>query len=230
MGEKDYLYKNSLWQEGTRVPLIVRAPGVGKAKGVSPQPVSLVDIYPTLVDLCGLSKETRKNKKGHPLDGHSLKPLLENPGRGEWSGPDSALTALYVWRTKYDPSKENYTLRAKNWRYIRYENGKEELFFTKEDPHEWTNLAGDSAHTETLDAFRQELKSRIPAAGSGLPPQPLFKPKSSASNKTGPKQAAEAWKNKYFAKHPAADANKDGKLSWPEYKAYRAKFDPPLKK
>ena len=76
MGEKDYLYKNSLWQESTRVPLIVRASGVGKAEGVSTQPVSLIDIYPTLIDLCGLSDETMKNEKGHALDGHSLKPLL----------------------------------------------------------------------------------------------------------------------------------------------------------
>ena len=55
MGEKNYLYKNSLWQESTRVPLIIRAPGVGQAGGVSMQPVSLIDIYPTLVDLCGLT-------------------------------------------------------------------------------------------------------------------------------------------------------------------------------
>ncbi|HBU58928.1 MAG TPA: hypothetical protein DEB48_03700 [Verrucomicrobiales bacterium] len=227
MGQKNYLYKNSLWQESTRVPLIIRAPGVARVKGVSAQPVSLIDIYPTLVDLCALSKETRKNKKGHPLDGYSLKSLLVSPEKGKWSGPSSALTALYVWRMKYDPSKENYALRAKDWRYIRYANGKEELYYTKSDPHEWTNLVDNSAYARELNMFRQELKSRIPVAGSGLPPQPPFKPKSTAANKTDPKQSAEAWKTKYFTKHPAADTNKDGKLSWPEYKAYRAKFDPP---
>ena len=224
MGEKDYLYKNSLWQESTRVPLIVRDPRVGKSDSVSSQPVSLIDIYPTLVDLCGLTGETKKNNKGHSLDGHSLKPLLEDPERGNWSGPDSALTALYIWRMKYDPSQESYSLRRKDWRYIRYGNGKEELYYTKDDPHEWTNLAGDFRHAETLDAFRQELKSRIPATGSDLPPQPPFTPKSSASNKTNPKQDAEAWKNKYFEQHPGADANKDGTLSWPELKTYRAKI------
>ena len=41
-----------------------------------------------------------------------------------------------------------------------------------------------------------------------------------------PKLSGEAWKDKYFAKHPKADANQDGKLTWPEYKAYRAKYDP----
>ena len=226
MGEKNYLYKNSLWQESTRVPLIVRAPGACKAAGVSTQPVSLIDIYPTLIDLCGLSSNTTKNEKGHSLDGHSLKPLLENPESGEWSGPQSALTALYKWRMKYDPSQESYSLRAKDWRYIRYENGKEELYSTPDDPHEWTNLAGDVAYTKTLTGFRNELSARVPAAGSELPSQPAFQPKPPAVKKSD----GEAWKDKYFDRHPAADTNKDGNLSWPEYKAYRAKFDPEPKK
>ena len=61
MGEKDYLYKNSLWQESTRIPLVIRAPGVAQPGTVSEHPVSLIDIYPTLVDLCGLTGETMKN-------------------------------------------------------------------------------------------------------------------------------------------------------------------------
>ena len=230
MGEKNYLYKNSLWQESTRVPLIIRAPGIAKVESVSTQPVSLIDIYPTLIDLCSLDSETVKNEKGHPLDGHSLKPLLENPQSGNWSGPDAALTALYKWRMKYDPSQESYSLRAKDWRYIRYENGQEELYRTKEDPHEWTNLAGDSAHARTLTSFRKALRSRVPAPGSVIPRQPVFQPKKPTAKKQDSKQDAEAWKDKYFSKHPAADANKDGKLSWQEYKTYREKHDPPPKK
>lgn len=225
MGEKNYLYKNSLWQESTRVPLVVRAPGVAQVGGRCDQPVSLIDIYPTLIDLCGLPGNTRKNQKGHELDGHSVKPLLKDPQNGKWAGPDSALTALYKWRTKYDPAKESYSLRAKDWRYIRYENGKEELYSTAIDPYEWTNLARDSKHAQTLVAFRNALKSRVPAACSSIPPQPPFQPKPPATPKTD-EGKAEAWKNQYFSKHPDADANKDGTLSWPEYKAYQAKFDP----
>jgi len=221
MGEKDYLYKNSLWQESTQVPLIVRAPGIVKQDAACGTPVSLIDLYPTLVDLCGLTGDTKKNDKGHALDGHSLKPLLNDPDAGQWSGPPAALTALYKWRMKHDPSRESYSLRSKDWRYIRYENGKEELYDTTSDPHEWHNLADKSEHADRLAGFRKRLLERLPKAGT-IPPQPEWQPKDS----NNPKANAEAWKDKYFAKHPRADANKDGKLTWPEYKAYRAKFDP----
>lgn len=221
MGEKDYLYKNSLWQESTQVPLIVRAPGVAKQNTACDTPVALIDLYPTLVDLCGLTGNTKKNEKGHSLDGHSLTPLLRAPESGEWSGPATALTALYKWRMKYDPSRESYSLRSKEWRYIRYENGSEELYDTTSDPHEWHNLAGKPEQAERLSSFRRRLQDRLPSPGT-VPPQPNWQPKDS----NNPNSNAEAWKDKYFAKHPEADANNDGKLTWPEYKAYRAKFDP----
>ena len=225
MGEKDYLYKNSLWQESTRVPLILRAPGIGKPSGVVTRPVSLIDIYPTLIDLCGLDNKTMKNDKGHPLDGHSLKPLLEKPAEGTWSGPDSALTALYKWRMKYNPSQESYSLRADHWRYIRYENGKEELYATSEDPHEWVNLAENPSYSQTLISMRKQLLKRVPTPESNIPPQPAFKPKVIATKKTPSKSDAEAWKNTYFKRYPQADANKDGTLTWPEYKAHKSALD-----
>ena len=225
MGEKDYLYKNSLWQESTRVPLILRAPGIGKPSGVVTRPVSLIDIYPTLIDLCALDNKTMKNDKGHPLDGHSLKPLLEKPAEGTWSGPDSALTALYKWRMKYNPSQESYSLRADHWRYIRYENGKEELYATSEDPHEWVNLAENPSYSQTLISMRKQLLKRIPTPESNIPPQPAFKPKVIATKKTPSKSDAEAWKNTYFKRYPQADANKDGTLTWPEYKAHKSALD-----
>ena len=89
MGEKDYLYKNSLWEESTRVPLIIRAPGIS-TPGKVDRAVSLIDIYPTLLDLTQLPKNTLKNNLGHSLDGHSMKGLLENPKIGDWSGPEVA--------------------------------------------------------------------------------------------------------------------------------------------
>lgn len=54
LGKKDYLFKNSLWEESTRIPIVIRAPGIGRPGARVEQPVSLIDIYPTLVDLCAL--------------------------------------------------------------------------------------------------------------------------------------------------------------------------------
>jgi len=210
IGEKDYLYKNSLWQESTRVPLIIRAPGVSRPGATTDVPVALVDLYPTLVDLCGLKGDTRKNDKGRPLDGYSLRPLLENPQAGKWEGPAVALTALYKWAKTYDPTRQSYALRFKDWRYIRYENGKEELYHTAEDPYEWTNLALNPEYTGRLAECRRTLLTRIPKGGARSEPR---------------KSAAETWKDTYFGRHPDADVNKDGKLSWPEYKAHKKALD-----
>jgi iduronate 2-sulfatase len=203
MGEKDYLYKNSLWQESTRVPLVIRAPGVTGAGGTCEVPVSLIDLYPTLLDLCGLPDDTTKNDKGRPLDGHSLRPLLADPEDGEWNGPSSALTAMYAWASHYDPAKQSYSLRYRDWRFIRYGNGKEELYHTAADPHEWTNLAGKPEHAAKLGACREDLMARIPES---IP---------------APKVEAGEWKERYFKEHPEADTNKDGELSWPELKAHK---------
>jgi arylsulfatase A-like enzyme len=103
-----------------------------------------------------------KNDKGRPLDGHSLKPLLLDPKAGKWDGPDAALTALYKWSDYYDPAKQNYALRLKDWRYIRYQNGKEELYNTAKDPKEWTNLALNPKYAKQLSTLRKKLLARIP--------------------------------------------------------------------
>ena len=205
-GEKDYLYKNSLWQESTRVPLVIRAPGVSKTGQSAVVPVSLVDLYPTLVDLCGLEGDTRKNEKGRPLDGYSLRPLLENPMAGKWDGPDAALTALYKWDNYYDPAKQSYSLRFKDWRYIRYQNGKEELYHTAQDPKEWINLALNPEYAEQLAGFRAKLMKRIPASK----PRPVSTAADNAK-----------WKDTYFEKNPEADTNGDGQLSWAELKTHK---------
>ena len=208
MGEKDYLYKNSLWQESTRVPFIIRAPGVSKAGGSCELPVSLVDLYPTLLDLCGLPVDTTLNAKGRPLDGHSLQPLLKDPAKGAWDGPDAALTALYKWADYYDPAGQSYSQRYRDWRYVRYANGREELYHTVEDPHEWHNLASKPEHADRIAGYRKALMKLIPS-------RPLSE-----------KEKAARWKAQYFKKNPAADTNKDGQLSWPELNAHRKKTKP----
>ncbi|MEK9773409.1 MAG: sulfatase, partial [Opitutae bacterium] len=202
-GEKDYLYKNSLWQESTRIPLIIRVPEGTTKGGECDQPVSLIDLFPTLVELCELPGNTLKNEKGLPLDGFSLKPFLEDPENGKWQGPDYVITALYKWAHHYDPGQQSYSLRFKDWRYIRYENEKEELYHTTEDDHEWNNLAMNPEYSDRLTEFRKKLLSIIPQS----------KPDKALSN--------NKWKDLYFKKNPQADTNKDGRLSWPELKAHK---------
>ena len=138
------------------------------------------------------------------------------------------LTALYKWRMKYNPAKENYSLRSGNYRYIRYENGKEELYQTIADPHEWNNLVADPSHAGPLTALRNELIKRIPTEKDSIPNQPVFKPKKPAQTKPpvngnpeSEKKTAEYWKDEYFKKHPDADTNGDGILSWPERNAHK---------
>lgn len=145
MGQKDFLFKQSPWEESTRIPFVVRAPGVTKAGGIAEHPVSLIDLYPTLVDLCGLKGDTKKNNQGHDLDGFSVRPFLENPQAEHWEGPDGALSTI---------RGEHWTYRTKRWRYIRYKNGEEELYDHENDPHEWINLAA----LPECAAIRKSLK------------------------------------------------------------------------
>ena len=150
LGQKDYLFKNSLWEESGRVPLIVRAPGVTKAGGIVEQPVSLIDIFPTLADLCGLKGDTRKNDKGARPDGHSLKPLLADPENGKWDGPEAALTVIKADKRSPDNiHQHHYSIRTRRHRYILYNNGAEELYDHDADPREWKNLATDPAQAKT---------------------------------------------------------------------------------
>ncbi len=160
MGEKDYLYKNSLWEESTRVPLIMRVPGLTIAGTQVQAPVSLIDIYPTLLDLTGLSAQTTKNQKGHPLDGSSLLPLLANPDANNWSGPKAALTVVFAGNQyKDDPSMQHYAIRTQQYRYILYNNGMEELYDHHKDPNEWHNIAEPNSHI--LKKMRKQLQNIV---------------------------------------------------------------------
>ena len=144
MGEKDYLYKNSLWEESTRIPLIIRVPGLTKAGSTINATVSLIDVYPTLLDLCGLPKSTLKSPKGHLLDGHSMRALLKNPAKKHWKGAKAALTLVYAGpEYQNNPADQHYGIRTNRFRYILYNNGREELYDHKTDPNEWNNLALD---------------------------------------------------------------------------------------
>ncbi len=137
LGEKEHWAKRSLWEESTRVPLILAGPGI--VKGTSPRAVGLIDLYPTPAELCGLPQPPQK------LEGRSLRPLLKNP-KAIW--PHAALTTFQL---------NDHTLRTEKWRYIRYANGDEELYDHAKDSHEWDNLAKDQKFAAVLKRFRGQL-------------------------------------------------------------------------
>jgi len=138
-GEKEHLHKFTLWERSTRVPYIIAAPGVTAPGTRTSQPASLIDTFPTLTDLCGLPPVAG-------LDGTSIVPLLRDPTMA-WAQP-----ALITHGFR------NHAVRSERWRYIRYEDGGEELYDHAHDPHEWYNLAGNPAHA----AIQAELAGFLP--------------------------------------------------------------------
>ena len=159
MGEKDYLYKNSLWEESTRVPLIVSVPGMTHPGSQVSSTVSLIDVYPSLIDLCDISNQTMRNEKGHHLDGKSFRPLLENPKLEKWNNNRPALTAVYAGDAiGGNPEDQHYAIRTDQYRYILYNSGHEELYDHKSDLYEWNNLAYESPQYLSI---KQECRSQL---------------------------------------------------------------------
>jgi arylsulfatase A-like enzyme len=138
LGEKLHWKKFALWEEATHNVLMFVAPGVLPEDQKCHEPVSLLDIYPTLIDLCDLTP-----REG--LEGSSLLPLLQNPAM-EWDRP---ILTTHGYK--------NHTLRTKRWRYIQYADGSEELYDHNSDPLEWTNLAANETYTEIKANLSQSL-------------------------------------------------------------------------
>ncbi|HEV7406058.1 MAG TPA: sulfatase [Chthoniobacteraceae bacterium] len=153
LGEHGGLWhKLTLFEECTRVPLIIAAPG--RMPAVSPRLVELVDLYPTLADLCGL-------KPPGDLEGTSFVPLLDDPQRA-WK--EAVFTV--VARSKDGKNSENphldagylaRSVRTDDWRYTTWPDGRAELYDLSRDPHEYVNLADDPAAAEKLAKMKKLL-------------------------------------------------------------------------
>ena len=168
VGEKDCIQKWHLWDESTRVPLFIHVPHGQGNGGTCARPVSLIDVYPTLVDLTGLPAEPNQGHSGKRLEGHSLVPLLKNPERGEWNGPSVALTGIRDGEFSAaadDPHAPHFSVRSERFRYTLCGNGEEELYDHAEDPNEWTNLADDPKYAKTKQHLREELTAILRATG-----------------------------------------------------------------
>jgi uncharacterized sulfatase len=143
LGEHGLWMKQSLFENSARVPLIIAAPAQ-KAKGQGCQrTVELLDIYPTLAELCGLTPPSN-------LAGRSLKPLLDDP-QAPWDKP--AFTQ--VWRGSFP----GHSVRTERWRYTEWDDGKRgtELYDYQTDPQEEHNLAADPQHARVV----AELKALV---------------------------------------------------------------------
>jgi hypothetical protein len=156
LGDHFHWKKWSLWNSGARVPFMMKAPGLDAGTHTCEEGVGLIDIYPTLVDLCDLPEVPN-------LDGQSLVPLLsgEQAEREEpavtWLGPG------------------NQSLLTRRRRYTRYCDGSEELYDHRNDPDELHNLADDPDHAEQKASLAQWLtEQRAPACNSVPAPGGTF--------------------------------------------------------
>lgn len=141
LGEKEHWRKATLWEQVTRIPLIISALGF-KENQVCKEAVSLIDIYPTLVDLCDLPKV-------EGLEGQSLVPQLNNSTKRKKMPAISSIGPEY------------HAIRNEKYRFISYGNGQEELYDHSKDPEEWTNLASDPKYLKV----KENLKRFLPEKG-----------------------------------------------------------------
>ena len=148
-GEKGDWGKHTLWERTSNVPFIWAGPGIARGRTIDAT-VSLVDLYPTLVELCALTPPT------HQLEGRSLAGSLQHPGRAKD-------------RDVYLPFMEPgaYAIMNRDWRYIHYADNSEELYAVRADPNEWFNLAGKPA----LDAVKTRLQGAAPSTFAEPGPQ-----------------------------------------------------------
>ena len=138
LGEKQHWAKRTLWEESTRVPLLFAGPGIDPGEAC-PEPASLLDVYPTLIELCTLPENPH-------LEGVSLVPQLNDPTVPR---DRPAITSSYYG---------NHSVRSRDWRLVVYEDGAEELYDHRADSDEFRNLAGDPGH----QAIRDELARWLP--------------------------------------------------------------------
>ncbi len=145
MGEKNTFQKQSLWERSSHVPLLIAVPGQKGGRRCD-RIVSLLDMYPTLLELCDLPANPTN-------EGRSLVPLLGDPQQ-EWPYP-----AIVGWK------ENSFAVQDERYRYIRYGDGSEELYDHHDDPNEWTNLA----RRPDLRGIKRKMAAFVKGARVGLP-------------------------------------------------------------
>ena len=148
LGEKGLWYKRKAFERSARMPLIIAAPGLARNQSTG-KTVELVDLYPTLADLCGLMPPGN-------LEGKSLRPILNNPVKAKWNKP----AVTQVWHNR---NAWGYSLRTERWRYTEWLQGKAgvELYDHANDPEEITNLASNADHKKLVARLSKRLKPYV---------------------------------------------------------------------
>lgn len=148
LGEKGLWYKRKAFERSAKMPMIIAAPGLSMGQSTT-KPVELLDLYPTLADLCGLKPPTN-------LEGQSLRPLLTDPLGAEWTKP----AVTQVWHNK---KAWGYSIRTERYRYTEWLEGRagRELYDHSADPDEVTNLADDPQHSETVAQLSGQLTKYV---------------------------------------------------------------------
>ncbi len=154
--------KRSLFEESARVPLVIALPGNAANGQASRRPVELVDLHPTLADLCGLPQPPK-------LEGKSLKPLLTNP-QAAWDKPAftqvtrNTEVSLAIGVDAKKKSLMGRSVRTDRWCYIEWDEGRAgtELYDAQADPKQYRNLAENPQHAATVKELKQLFALRQP--------------------------------------------------------------------
>jgi len=144
LGEHDFWAKVSLREESASVPLIVCVPG--KKPGICSSLTELLDLYPTVANLCGLPKQSR-------LQGKDISPMLDDPNH---KVRDTAFSVA--------PARQGFLLREDRWAYIQYREdakGGIELFDMNNDPKQYNNLSKSREHVETVARLQGKLSAKL---------------------------------------------------------------------
>ncbi len=189
MGEHGLWQKMSLFEESARVPLLIVAPGAAAKGSVAKSPISHIDLFPTLAELCGVTPPAN-------IQGQSLVPMLKDPsvaGRG-WAitqvmrGGGQARASVTTNVGSEGARFFGYTLRTPRWRYTEWDEGRKgrELYDHDSDPRELTNLVFGAEHAaivaELSEKIRAATKTTFPESGV----TPELKPGLWAPNLTDP--------------------------------------------
>ncbi|MEY4940335.1 MAG: Choline-sulfatase [Verrucomicrobiota bacterium] len=148
MGTHSLWQKNTLWENSARVPLIIAAPGMKQAGQSAAGVVEMLDIYPTVADLAGVPL-------AHPLQGVSLRPMLDNP---------TAIVKPAAFTQVRRAGYSGYSVRTVRYRYTEWEDGTAgtQLYDLTRDPGEFTNLAADPGHRAVVAEMKAHLARNWP--------------------------------------------------------------------